>query len=146
MTRTKLIRLIFFMFFALATVNTPAYAGEVDTFIPDSQIYLCNYYGNMYGIQPEVLEALIEVESAGKMSARNNTCYGICQINGAVWGYGYTSESSQIEKACQMLISYNLPIDEALSRYNGQRTYRYKGYVNKVLSRSHTLEVLHYGY
>lgn len=131
--------------FLLIILPRHAKAADNDTFIPESQIKLCDRLGKEYGIQPELLEALIEVESAGQMSAKNGNCYGICQINGAVWGYGYVTEQAQIRKACEMLISYDLPIDEALSRYNGQRSYCYEGYVKKVLNRSHELEVLHYG-
>ena len=41
----------------IATMSLPVSAGEVDTYIPQSQVALCEYYGEMYGIQPEVLEA-----------------------------------------------------------------------------------------
>lgn len=129
----------------MTTMSLQVSAGERDTWIPDSQIYLCEYYGALYGIQPELLEAIIERESSGQMNARNGSCYGICQINGAVWGYGYTSEASQIEKCCQMLVGFDCEVDEALARYNGQSHPHYSGYVEKVLTRSHELEILHYG-
>ena len=119
--------------------------AETDTYIPQSQIELCQQIGAEYGIQPELLEAMIEVESSGRMSARNGSCYGIMQINGSVWGYSYNTESAQIRKACELLLSYNCEVDEALSFYNGQTTKKYKGYVEKVLDRAHELEVQHYG-
>lgn len=130
----------------IVTMSLPVSAGETDTFIPQSQVQLCEYYGQAYGIQPELLEALIETESAGQMTAKNGSCYGICQINGAVWGYNYTSEASQIRKCCEMLIGFDCEVDEALGRYNGQRNPHYDGYVKKVLTRAHQLEILHYGY
>ena len=123
----------------------PVQAGSSDTYIPQSQISLCERYGEQYGIQPELLMALIEVESGGQMSATNGSCYGICQINGAVHGYGYDTEEEQIQKACEMLIGYECEVDLALSKYNGQRHPHYDGYVDKVLSRAHELEVIHYG-
>lgn len=131
--------------FLLIVIPRKTEAADRDTFIPESQVKLCESLGAEYGICPEVLEALIEVESAGKMNAQNGSCYGICQINGAVWGSDYNTEEKQIRKACEMLLSYELPIDEALSRYNGQSNYHYDGYVKKVLNRSHELEELHYG-
>lgn len=119
--------------------------AEADTYIPQSQVELCQQIGAEYGIQPELLEAMIEVESSGRMSARNGSCYGIMQINGSVWGYSYNTESAQIRKACELLLSYDCEVDEALSKFNGQTTKRYKGYVEKVLNRAHELEVQHYG-
>lgn len=129
----------------LMILSVKSEATDKDTFIPESQQRLCESLGAEYGIQPELLEAIIETESAGKMSARNGSCYGICQINGAVWGYGYDTEEKQIRKACEMLIGFDCEVDEALSKYNGQRCPHYDGYVKKVLDRSHELEVLHYG-
>ena len=121
------------------------FAESKDTYIPESQQEICYELGEQYGICPELLMAIIECESSGKMSATNGTCYGICQINGAVWGYTYTSEYDQIKKCCEILISYDLPVDEALSKYNGQSNYNYEGYVKKVLDRTHELELVHYG-
>lgn len=117
-----------------------------ETYIPYSQVQLCQKYGKQYGIQPEVLMAMIEVESSGRMSATYKNCYGIMQINADVWGWSYDTEEKQIDKACQLLISYDCEIDQALSRYNGQSNPHYDGYVQKVLSRSHALEQLHYQY
>ena len=129
----------------LLLVSLPVKAGSNDTWIPQSQIDLCESLGAEYGICPELLEALIERESSGKMDATNGSCYGICQINGAVWGYDYDTEEKQIRKACEMLIGFDCEVDEALSKYNGQKNPHYDGYVEKILTRSHELEVLHYG-
>ena len=129
----------------LLLVSLPVKAGSNDTWIPQSQIDLCESLGAEYGICPELLEALIERESSGKMEATNGSCYGICQINGAVWGYEYDTEEKQIRKACEMLLGYECEVDEALARYQGQRNPKYEGYVEQVLTRSHELEVLHYG-
>lgn len=129
----------------LLTISVPVKAGVNDTWIPESQIKLCEELGGEYGIQPELLEALIERESSGQMTAINGSCYGICQINGAVWGYEYDTEEKQIRKACEMLIGYECEVDEALAKYNGQKNPKYEGYVEKILTRSHELELIHYG-
>lgn len=129
----------------LLTISFPVKAGTNDTTIPQSQVQLCQKIGREYGIQPELLEAIIEQESRGQMSATNGNCYGICQINGAVHGYGYDTEEKQIRKACEILLFYDCEVDEALSHYNGQREYNYEGYVEEVLKRSHELELIHYG-
>ena len=129
----------------LLTISVPVKAGANDTWIPESQIKLCEELGGEYGIQPELLEALIERESSGQMTATNGPCYGICQINGSVHGYGYDTEEKQIRKACEMLIGFDCEVDLALAKYNGQRNPKYEGYVEKILTRSHELEVIHYG-
>ena len=129
----------------LLVISLPVKAGANDTWIPESQIQLCEQLGGEYGIQPELLEALIERESSGQMSATNGSCYGICQINGAVWGYEYDTEEKQIRKACEMLIGFDCEVDEALAHYNGQKYPHYDGYVEKILTRSHELELIHYG-
>lgn len=79
------------------------------------------------------------------MTAVNGSCYGICQINGAVWGYGYDTEEKQIRKACELLIGFDCEVDLALSKYNGQKHPHYDGYAEKILTRAHELEVIHYG-
>ncbi len=130
---------------AVLLVSQPVKAGANDTYIPESQQELCKTIGAEYGIQPELLEAIIEQESAGKMSATNGSCYGICQINGAVHGYGYDTEEKQIRKACEILLYYDCEVAEALGHYNGQKEVHYDGYVDEVLTRSHELEIIHYG-
>lgn len=132
-----------FCIFMTMSINAKSEDAVQDTYIPVEQQALCRQYGEEYGICPELLEAMIETESSGQMKARNGSCYGILQINGEVHGYGYDTEEKQIEKACQMLLSYDCEIDEALSHYNGQRSYQYDGYVERVLSRSAELERLH---
>lgn len=141
----NLLLLIFIALIIYSVLALTASADDTpaDTYIPAEQQALCKKYGAEYGIKYEVLEALIECESSGQMKARNGSCYGICQINGDVHGYGYDTEEKQIEKACQLLLSYDCEIDEALARYNGQSIYRYDGYVKKVLSRSAELERIH---
>lgn len=136
---------IVLLLLAFAICGVLAKAETKDTWIPQSQVNLCYQIGAEQGIQPELLMSIIEAESSGQMSARNGSCYGICQINGAVHGYGYTTEESQIRKACELLKCYNCEVDEALARYNGQRHPKYEGYVKKVLDRAHELEVEHYG-
>lgn len=130
---------------ALCLICLPVSAGSNDTTIPESQQEPCKSIGEEFGIQPELLEAIIEQESQGQMSAKNGSCYGICQINGSVHGYGYDTEEKQIRKACEILLYYDCEVDEALSHYNGQKNYRYEGYVEEVLTRSHELELIHYG-
>lgn len=42
---------------------------------------MCEEIGDMYGISPELLQAIIERESRGEKYAENNGCKGLCQIS-----------------------------------------------------------------
>lgn len=141
----KCVKRILIPILAICLISVPVKAGSNDTWIPESQQELCKSIGAEYGIQPELLEAIIEKESSGQMSATNGSCYGICQINGAVHGYDYDTEEKQIRKACELLLYYDCEVDEALAKYNGQKNPHYDGYVEQVLTRSHELELIHYG-
>ena len=44
-----------------------------------------------------------------------------------------------------MLIGFDCEVDLALAKYNGQKNPKYDGYVEKILTRSHELELIHYG-
>ena len=155
--------LILGVFFFLGTpINTVAesYQSEteyIDSKMPTSQRFLVHKYANEYCICEELLQSLIFCESSYQMSATNPTtgCYGICQINPNVWGYGCDTEEKQIKKCCEMLIGFleeEPDIAYALARYNGQSD-AYEDYllglntenefVSKVLRISEELERLH---
>ena len=130
---------------------------SIDSLMPESQRNLVHNYSEEYCISEELLQSLIFCESSYQMSAVNEEtgCYGICQINPAVWGYGYDTESKQIRKCCEMLISYleeEPDIAYAIARYNGQSDalLKYESgticddpFVSKVLNLSYELEELH---
>lgn len=59
-------------------------AEDNDTFIDEEYIQICEDVGAEYHIAPELLEAIIETESAGQPDANNGTCVGLCQINAGV--------------------------------------------------------------
>ena len=109
-----------------------------------------------YGIQPELIEAVIESESSCKNSANNGFCYGYMQINGGVWGYEHKSEYANIKKGVEILAGCFERADGevclALDLYNGNsKAYKlYESgtispYAEKITTRAHELEVLHYG-
>lgn len=148
----KIKRIMLVLIFCIV-LNQPLYAAELeDTYISQYQRDLCIYYGIEYGICPELLMALIEVESSGRQSAVNGTCAGICQINSAVWGKQETEEL-QIIKCCEILLIYldeEPDIGYALGKYNGDsRTKRlYEAgknteYAEKILDRTYELETIH---
>lgn len=125
-------------------------SGYQDTYISEELQQLCITYGHKYSLSPQLLEALIETESSGKMSAVNDSCYGICQINGDVWGYDYDTPEKQIDKACQILLMHLEKVEDisyALDKYNGHsKAYEYfmqgtsSEYSQKVLLRTYEIE------
>lgn len=139
--------------FSLSSLSVQAEEIYEDTFIPKTQQNICIEYGDRYDISAELLEALIEIESSGRMSAQNGSCVGICQINTAVWGDDYDTECKQVNKACQILLGYlrECPdISYALMRYNGDsnaKQYYEDGemsrYAKWVLERTYELEEVH---
>lgn len=147
--RTRLLATVGLAAGLATTVNaTPA-----DTYISQTQVSLCEEYGAEYGICPELLEAIIETESSGRMTATNGTCYGIAQINGAIWGYSHDTEEAQVEQMCKVLMEYLEEIPDiafALDRYNGNsKAYSnfengtISDYSEKVLNRAESLERTH---
>lgn len=150
--RFTVIALIALVF--VVSSNAEAYDG--DTWLnPTAQGYVKEISAE-YGIQPELVEAIIEAESSCKNTASNGLCYGYMQINGKVWGYGYKSEYANIKKGVEILSNCFERADGevclALDLYNGNsKAYKLNEagqiskYANKVTTRAHELEVLHYG-
>jgi soluble lytic murein transglycosylase-like protein len=54
---------------------------EVDTYIDSQYQQYCVEIGEMYGICPELLMAIIESESSGNPNATNGTCKGLMQVS-----------------------------------------------------------------
>lgn len=138
-----------------ATTVSLAYESKYqDTWIPYSQKQLCLQIGEEENVSPQLLMAIIEAESSGRMTARNTgdgyDCYGICQINGIVHGYDYQTEEQQIRKACEILKSYKnteIDISYCLDCYNGlsKAHVLYENctmgeYAQKVLTRAYEIE------
>lgn len=135
--------------------NTTVIAEDktIDDYLPSYQRDLCNVYGEEYGISEEILEAILFCESSFKMSAKNNTCYGIAQINGSVWGYDHDTEEKQVVKMCEILEMHLEEIPDmaySLDKYNGnsKALYNYENgiisdYADNVFTVAYELEELH---
>ncbi len=95
----------------LTTPTTAISKSNEKVVIPDEIITSCEYYGSMYGICPEILEAIIWVESRCKRNAVNDTCVGICQIN-------KSSQSERLYKSAKIcntsdILDYDVQIRTA---------------------------------
>lgn len=70
----------------LLCCSSPVYAraesGEIeDTWISEEIQQACIDYGNQYNICPELIMAIIETESSGRVDAVNGDCSGLMQIS-----------------------------------------------------------------
>ena len=74
----KLFILLFFT--CMISQNMHVSASE-ETILSDAIVEACNTYGEKYNICPELLEALIEKESAGDPKAKRGDCLGLMQIS-----------------------------------------------------------------
>lgn len=80
MKKTFLLLLITAVIFGVIYSET-LNAEDNDTFIDEEYVAICEEVGDEYGIAPELLEAIIEHESAGQPNATNELgCVGLCQI------------------------------------------------------------------
>ena len=134
-----------------------------DTWISETAKEACIEYGEGYGISPELLMAIIEVESGGHPEAVNGTCKGLMQVSDKYHGERVRrleigdifDEDGNIFVATDYL--YELFRDYGdtayvLDIYNGnsKAEYNYENgivseYAKKVMDRATELEVLHYG-
>lgn len=139
---------------------------EYDEDIPMDVQESAQFYGDMYGICPELLEAIAFAESSYIPTAENGSCVGLMQINLdcedqilRMESFGLSGED-MVEVDASMVVAasylrelfedYEDPA-EVLIRYNGDRTglrrYRESGeisaYAMKVLELSEKLERKH---
>ena len=157
----KLLIAILILAFGLSNYSIPTQGGDTDTWIStEIQIY-CYAIGEQYGICPEVLEAIIESESSGQQYATNGSCKGLMQVSekwhkdrmqrlgvtdiydlygNILVGTDYLMELAEDYGE----IAYVLDVYHGDSKadYNAEHGIMSK-YADKILNRSHELEVLH---
>jgi len=136
--------------------NTPK-----DTFIGSDIENICEEVGEKRNICPELLEAIIETESAGVVTAKNGPCIGLMQVNQnfhtermrRLGYYDLSDPRTNIETGADYLVElfdkYE-DIGTVMMIYGGvqdavERAERgdVTGYVSKILNRSEELERLH---
>lgn len=133
-----------------------------DTYIkPEYQEY-CNEIGEMNGICPELLMAMIETESSGRADAENGSCKGLMQVSER-WHYDrmerlgvtdiYDPYGNILVAADYLLELFEKHEDVGvvLMVYNGDSRAdefaagecELSNYAQNILARSETLERLH---
>lgn len=94
MKKGKSVMVVLFILFILSLMwltsslmRLRIYAADVktneikDTWISEEQQEYCREIGKQYSICPELLMAMIEVESSGREDVVNGNCVGLLQIN-----------------------------------------------------------------
>lgn len=135
---------------------------ENDTYIAEEYQQYCVEIGNMYGICPELLMAMIESESSGNPNAQNGNCKGLMQVSGK-WHkdrmkklgvadicdpYGnilvatdYLMElAEKYEDIGMVLMVYN---GDSRAKDYWDGTGKLSKYADKILTRSEVLERIH---
>lgn len=147
------------------TVAAKTQQSQSDDGIPEHIKGYCEEVGEIYGICPELLEAIAFYESRFIPDVKNNNCWGMMQINikiheDRIFSLGYTKEEmldpykSLIVAADILSDLYEIYEDDnpiVLMYYAGQQKaiprYRKYGeltkYVKNVLTRSEKYERLH---
>lgn len=139
------------------------FAEEIpkDTFIGSEIKNICEEVGEERNICPELLEAIIETESAGVVTAKNGPCIGLMQVNQnfhtermrRLGYYDLSDPRANVETGADYLVElFNKyeDIGTVMMIYGGvkdavERAERgdVTGYVSKILNRSEELERLH---
>lgn len=126
------------------------------TQIGDDLIELCEELGMEHHVSPELLEAVIESESAGVPTVQNGNCIGLMQVSSR-WHaermkkLGVTNlkdpESNiltGVDYLLELFEEYEDP-HEVLRIYGGWKVGDPKGeaYIEKILTRARQLEIVH---
>ena len=156
----KIIALILFVA-VWGVQSLTALSQDNDTYISEEIQGYCVEIGERYGVCPELLMAMIEMESRGNPKAENGGCCGLMQIS-----IKYHSDRMERLGVTDIYDSYgNIlvgtdyimelaeecgDIGYVLDKYNGnsKADYNYEngivsGYADWILNRSAELEMIH---
>ena len=147
--------------FLFLSCDIVVFAQDNDTYISEEIQWYCIEIGELYGVCPELLMAMIEAESSGNPDAVNGGCKGLMQISerwhkdrmerlGVTDIYDpYGNILIGADYLMELANRYG-DIAYVLDKYNGNSNADYnneKGiisdYANKILTRSEKLERLH---
>lgn len=145
-------------FIVFISFSTPVY-GKTDTDVPFEVAQSAEYYGGMYGIDPQLITAICFTESSYNPYAENGPCLGIMQVNTDVHTDVMKNKcisdiydiNQNINCGTWVLYQYMQEDDDiavVLMKYNGDKTglSRYKEtgevseYTEKILALQQRLE------
>lgn len=155
--------MIVLMIFKLSTIKLYAYDNQYEALnyyqvsdIPQSVIDDCEAVGKIYGICPELLEAMAWNESGFRANVSNGRCIGILQVDKYLHSDRMTKlgVTDLYDQYSCILVAGDI-LSELFEKYDGEVLYainNYAGYNNiyqdtkysrKVLSISEELERYH---
>lgn len=153
------------LFLQLVSLGKAPY--EEETYLDDQIWQACISMGteyDTYGVTPELIMAMVELESSGNPNAENGSCKGLMQIS-EVW-HEDRMERLSVENIFDVwdnillgtdyiaeLLEQTNDLALALDLYNGNanayyyyETNTYSPYAEWVISRTEELTQLHYKY
>ena len=158
MKKAKILSLV--LLIALFT-NSISISAEGE-FLPEEYIQYTEEIGEMYGICPEFIQAVIETESGGDPRANNGICFGLMRIypkyhgermarlgvnnlydpySNILVGTDYLAELfEEYEDPYLVLMVYNMGDSKAISLFDKGT---YSEYAVSICERSAELERLH---
>lgn len=141
--------------------STAVFSQDNETYISKEIQWYCIEIGEMYGVCPELLMAMIEAESSGNPKATNGNCKGLMQVSdkwhkdrmkrlGVTDIYdSYGNILVGTDYLMELAEKYG-EIGLVLDLYNGNSKayYNYENgiasqYAKKILARSEQLERVH---
>lgn len=156
-------KLLIFVCCTVLFVSNPTVAStqDNDTYISEEIQGYCIEIGEMYGVCPELLMAIVEAESSGNPEAKNGNCLGLMQVSQR-WHYDRMERlgvSDLFDPYGNILVGTDYLMELAykygdlglvLDKYNGNSKAEYNAengivseYANKVLTRAEELERIH---
>lgn len=139
-----------------ATRLSISVSGNEREFVRPDLIPMIEQISDLYGISPELVEAVIEEESRGDSSAHNGSCTGLMQVSNK-WhtsrskslGVDINTDYGNIMTGVDYLMELAGESDDlflVLGTYNGQSDARggvENDYAKRILSRANELEYVH---
>ena len=157
----KKILIVFLPIIIAFLIPQKSEARVEETYISETAQEACIEYGCQYDICPELLMAIIEIESSGNSKAENGGCYGLMQVSKRwhdgrmkrFWVKDIFDEQGNILVGTDYLaelIEEHEDIYLSLMIYHGEsdaiekwKRGEQSEYAEKILERSYELERLH---
>ena len=159
----KKLSLILAVSVASLLISSPVAAAKTgqDTWIDPQYVKYAEEAGEEFGIQPELIESIIEHESSGNPKASNGSCKGLMQVYESVHkdrmrrlGVSnlYDPEGN-IRVGCSILVELFEKSDDCawvMMSYNGSsdakrraENFDFTKYAQSVMDRAYELETIH---
>ncbi len=154
MKQSNVLHVVWLICMMLITVNVSSItaSAHTETEVPKELVTSAEYYGGMYGIEPNLILAICFAESSYRCKAENGSCVGLMQFNTATHQdimetkavYDIFDQNQNLSCGCHVLyelMEENNDINVVLMKYNGDKTGLKKYYQDGTVSE-YALKVL----